>query len=142
MDMNKAFFLRKEDRDPKWHVIDATGQVVGRLATEIANRLRGKDKASFTPHTDGGDYVVVLNCENVVFTGNKWSDKIYKRYSGWKSGLKERTALQVMEKDPTRILQEAVKGMLPKTTLGRQSMLKLKLYVGNEHPHFAQVNTK
>lgn len=138
MDMNKAFFLRKEDRAPQWWVVDAEGVVLGRLATKIANRLRGKDKATHTPHTDGGDYVVVLNADKVKLTGNKLTDKEYERYTGWMGGLKVRTAQEVLQKHPTQLIELAVKGMLPKNKLSRQIIKKLKVYTGTDHPHVAQ----
>ena len=138
--MNTAFFLKKEARRPQWRVIDAKDKVVGRLATEIADILRGKDKAYFTPHTDSGDYVIVINAEKVVFTGNKWEDKIYQRYSGWIGGLKELTAGQMLAKHPDRILELAVKRMLPKNTLSRYLMRKLRIFAGSEHPHVAQLS--
>lgn len=140
MDMNRAFFLRKEDQNPQWRVIDAQGKVVGRLATEIARILRGKDKAIYTPHSDAGDYVVVINAEKVVFTGDKLEQKIYQRYTGWMGNRKELTARQVMEKNPERIVELAVRGMLPKeSVLSRQMFKKLKVYKGAEHPHKAQI---
>lgn len=140
MDMNKAFFLRKEDQNPQWRVIDAEGKVVGRLATEVARILRGKDKALYTPHSDAGDYVVIINAEKVVFTGDKLEQKIYERYSGYIGNKKELTARQVMEKHPERIIEAAVKGMLPKeSALARQVFKKLKVYKGSAHPHQAQV---
>jgi large subunit ribosomal protein L13 len=139
MDMNKAFFLRKEDCAPKWHVIDATDQVLGRLATNVADLLRGKLKADYTPHAAGGDYVVVTNCTKIVLTGNKLEDKVYTRYSGWRGGLKERTAKELLVKDPTAMIKFAVKGMLPKNKLSRRIIKNLKVYVGTEHPHTAQV---
>lgn len=139
MDMNKSFFLRKEDRKPAWHVIDASNQVLGRLATQIAHILKGKNKAEFTPHVDAGDYVVVTNCKKIVLTGNKWDGKIYVSYSGWRSGKKERTAKEVFEKDPSLLIKHAVKRMLPKTKLGRQMFKKLKVYSGENHPHEAQI---
>jgi large subunit ribosomal protein L13 len=139
MNMNRAFFLRKEDRDPEWHVIDADGQILGRLASEIAKRLRGKDKAYFTPHTDSGDYIIVINAEKVVLSGNKMENKTYDRYSGWIGGLKSATAKEILKKHPERLIEYAVKGMLPKNTLNRQVIKKLKVYAGNEHPHVAQV---
>ena len=139
MDMNKAFYLKNEERDPKWHIIDAEGQVLGRLATKITDMLRGKDRALYTPHTDSGDYVVVINSEKIKLTGNKFEDKKYVSYSGWIGGQKEITVKRVMQKDPTRILHHAVKGMLPKNKLGRQIFKKLKLYVGPNHPHKAQI---
>jgi large subunit ribosomal protein L13 len=139
MDMNKAFLLKKEARNPRWKLIDAKGKTVGRLATLIADTLRGKDKAEYTPHTDAGDYVVVINAAQVVFTGNKWADKIYDRYTGWMGGYKEVLAKDMLKKHPERILEAAVKGMLPKNKLNRQVIKKLKIYAGEEHPHKAQV---
>lgn len=139
MDMNKSFVLKKEDRAAKWHIIDAKDQVLGRMATGIADILRGKNKPEFTNHTDGGDYVVVLNCDKIKLTGNKWNDKVYKRYSGYRSGLKIETAKQVFAKDPRRLIEHAVRGMLPKNTLARGIFKKLKVYVGDKHPHAAQV---
>ena len=138
MDLNRTFYLRKEDRAPKWHVIDAEGRILGRLATEIADMLRGKDKPYYTPHTDTGDYVMVINAEKVALSGKKLKNKIYARYSGWMGGLKEITAKQMLEKHPTRLVEQAVKGMLPKNKLNRQIFKKLKVYVGSEHPHKAQ----
>jgi large subunit ribosomal protein L13 len=139
MDMNKAFFLRNEDRAPEWRHIDAKGLVLGRLATQVAVALRGKDRPQFTAHIDSGDYVVITNCDKIVLTGDKWDGKIYKSYSGWKSGLKELTARQVFEREPERLIRSAVKGMLPKGPLGRQLLKKLRVYVGEAHPHAAQV---
>src|SRR5688572_11482365 len=110
MDMNKTFFKKNEERKPKWRVIDAKGKVLGRLATQIADILRGKDKAEYTPHTDVGDYVIVINARHVVLTGNKMEDKVYERYSGWIGGLKKVTAKQMMEKHPERIIEHAVYG--------------------------------
>ncbi len=138
MDMNKAFYLRKEDRDPKWHVIDADGKVLGRLATQIADMLRGKDKPEYTPHTDGGDYVVVINAKKIKLTGDKWEGKIYDRYTGYIGGYRTRTAKEMREKDPTAIITLAVKRMLPKNKLNREIIKKLKVYAGKEHPHAAQ----
>ena len=108
MNMNSTFFIRKEDCDPKWHLIDASDQVLGRLATKVANLLRGKGKAEFSPHANCGDYVVIVNCEKVKLTGNKWDDKEYKSYSGYRSGLKTRSAKEMLEKHPTKIIQLAV----------------------------------
>ncbi len=139
MDMNKTFFLKGQDEKPRWRVIDAKGKVVGRLATQIADALRGKDRPEYTPHADAGDYVVVINAEKIVFTGKKMQQKIYQRYSGWMGGLKELTAEQVMEKHPERIIELAVKGMLPKNKLARQLHKKLRVYKGEEHPHAAQI---
>jgi len=140
MSMNRAFFLRKEDRSPKWRLIDAEGKVLGRLATEIAEALRGKDKPNYTPHTDCGDYIVVINAEKVALTGDKLEGKVYARYTGYIGGYKEETAKEVLEKHPTRLVEHAVKGMLPKNRLSNQIIKKLKVYAGPEHPHKAQVS--
>lgn len=139
MDMNKAFFLKKENRQPRWHKIDATGKVVGRLATEIANVLRGKNSALYTPHTDAGDYVVVVNADKAVLTGDKMTDKIYLRYSGWIGGQKSSTPAEMYIKHPDFVLTHAVKGMLPKNKLARTQIKKLKVYAGAENPHEAQL---
>lgn len=139
MDMNKAFFLRTEDQKPHWRLIDAEGQVVGRLATRIADALRGKDRAQFTPHSDAGDYVVVINAEKIVFKGNKMADKVYERYTGYIGNKKFLTAQQLLEKQPELIIELAVKGMLPKNKLSRQLLRKLRVYAGTEHPHKAQI---
>jgi len=140
VDMNSAFYLRKEDRSPKWRVIDAKGQILGRLATHITNVLRGKDKPLFTPHTDCGDYVVVINAEKIVLTGDKWDAKEYITNSGWMGGKKVTTAKEKLKKDPTSIIELAVKRMLPKNRLSRDILDKLKVYVGEQHPHQAQVS--
>lgn len=143
MDMNKTFFLRKEDANPQWRLIDASGKVLGRLATEIANILRGKDQAEFTPHTHSGDYVVVINAEKIVLTGNKLNDKVYLSYSGYLGGQKSRTAREIMEKTPEKLIELAVKRMLPrinKSTLSRLILKKLKVYAGSKHPHVAQIS--
>jgi len=141
MDMNKAFFFKDEAKAPKWRVIDAEGQIVGRLATQIAEALRGKDKAEYTPHADAGDYIVVVNAEKIVFTGDKMTEKEYVWYTGWIGGQKRLTPAQHMKKDPGFIITHAVKGMLPKTKQGKQMLRKLKVYAGPEHPHQAQVTT-
>lgn len=138
MSMNKAFFLRKEDRQPKWRVIDAKGKVLGRLASEIADILRGKDKPLYTPHTDCGDYVVVMNAEKIELTGDKWHNKEYVRYTGYLSGQRVATAEQIRDKHPERLIEMAVTGMLPKNKLNRQIIKKLKVYAGENHPHQAQ----
>jgi len=140
VDFNKAFYLKNEDRKPQWHLIDAEGQILGRLATKIADILRGKNRPTYTPHTDSGDYVVVINSDKIVMTGNKMEDKIYDRYTGWMGGYKVATAKEVMEKHPTRIVELAVKRMLPKNKLNRQIFKKLKVYAGSEHPHEAQLS--
>jgi large subunit ribosomal protein L13 len=139
MIMNKAFYKRKEDVKHKWRVFDAEGKILGRMATEIANILRGKDKPHYTPHTDCGDYVIVINAEKVVMTGNKWEDKEYVSYSGWMDGKKVRYAKDVLKKHPTAIVELAVRRMLPKNTLNADVYRKLKVYAGPEHPHKAQV---
>lgn len=139
MDMNKVFFARKEDHKPRWRVIDAQGKIVGRLATEIADALRGKDKPEFTSHCDAGDYIVVVNADKIAFSSDKMNTKTYVWHTGWMGGQKSLTAAQMMEKDPTRIISYAVKGMLPKSRLGRAMFKKLKVYAGSEHPHAAQV---
>ncbi len=139
MDMNRTFFLRKEDSKPRWRLIDASGKVVGRLATEIADALRGKDRPQYTPHSDAGDYVVVINAKKLVFTGNKMEQKVYERYTGYIGNKKFLSAKQMMEKQPERILELAVKGMLPKNTLARQLIRKLRVYPGPQHPHSAQL---
>lgn len=135
MDMNRAFFMKKEERKPQWKLIDAKGEVLGRLATQLADILRGKDKPDFTHHTDGGDYVVVINAEQIVLTGDKWDGKIYDRYTGWMGGYKTRTARQLR---PAELITFAVRGMLPKNKLSAQIIKKLKVYVGSEHPHAGQ----
>ena len=125
-----------------WHVIDADGVVLGRLATQVADVLRGKNKPIFTPHWDAGDFVVVINAEKVVLTGNKESQKEYMTFSGWRGNEKRRTAGQIREKHPERLVEHAVKGMIPKNRLGRQLLTKLKVYAGPNHPHSAQVPAK
>lgn len=143
MDMNKSFVLKNEAKAPKWQVIDASGQVLGRLCTRIADMLRGKDRAEYTPHTDSGDYVIVTNCEKVCLTGKKLNGKpngkVYTSFTGWRSGQRVLTAKHVMEKDPARLIEHAVRGMLPKNKLNRKILKKLKVYVGSQHPHAAQV---
>lgn len=139
-DFNTTYFLRNEDKAPAWRLIDADGKILGRLATEITNILRGKDVPTFTPQTDSGDYVVVINAEKIKLTADKMNTKIYQTYSGWIGGIKELTAKQVMEKDPARLIEYAVKGMLPKNRLSRQMIKKLKVYAGSEHPHQAQLS--
>lgn len=142
MDMNKTFYVKKEDRDPHWIELDAEGQVLGRMATKIADMLRGKHIPSYTPHTDAGDYVIVVNAEKIVLTGNKLNTKIYDSYSGWIGGYKVKTAKEMMEKDATEVIRLAVKRMLPKSKMGRAVIDKLKIYIGKDHPHQAQVNAE
>jgi large subunit ribosomal protein L13 len=122
----------------EWHLIDAEGKTVGRLASEAAKLLMGKHKTTFTPFIDVGDHVVIINAEKVVFTGNKLQDKVYRRHSGWPGGLKEITAQKQLQKFPERVLELAIKGMLPKNTIGRHMGKKLKVYAGSDHPHAAQ----
>ena len=122
----------------KWFVVDAENKVLGRLASEIAIRLRGKHKPNYSTHMDVGDFIVVVNAEKVKLTGNKLEDKIYYHHSGWIGGLKERSAKEMLEKKPTELLKSAVKGMLTKNSLGRKQIKKLKIYTGDEHPHGAQ----
>jgi large subunit ribosomal protein L13 len=134
----KSYSLKEGENSKKWWVIDATDMVVGRLATEVASILRGKNKPTFTPNQECGDFVVITNCEKVKFTGAKWDKKIYNWYSGYIGGIKQRTATEQLQKHPELIVMEAVKGMLPKTTLGRKQLTKLKVFVGPEHAHEAQ----
>ncbi len=122
----------------QWHVIDAEGQRLGRLSTEIATILRGKNKPTFTPHMDTGDFVVVINAEKVVVTGRKFTTKLYRRHSGRPGGMKVETFDKLQTRIPARIIEQAVKGMLPKNSLGRKQFTKLKVYAGPEHPHQAQ----
>lgn len=139
MDMNKVFFQRKEDCFHKWHVIDAKGKVLGRLATQIADLLSGKNKVDYAPHSDNGDYVVIINAKEVVLTGDKMKNKIYTTVSGYIGGKKELTAAQVFERDCTRLIHHAVKGMMPKNRLSNACLTRLKVYAGSEHPHQGQL---
>jgi large subunit ribosomal protein L13 len=136
--MMKSYMARPLEVERKWYVVDAEGQTLGRLATEIARILRGKNKPQYTPHVDTGDFVVVVNAEKVVVTGKKAEQKVYRRHSGYPGGLKETSYEQMMERRPTEILRRAVKGMMPKNRLARQQLRKLKIYAGPEHPHAAQ----
>ena len=141
--MNKYTVMqRKEDVVRDWYHYDAEGVVLGRLAVEIAKKLMGKEKVSFTPHIDGGDYVVVTNIEKLVVTGNKMKDKLYYRHSGFPGGIKKRTLEEVLEVKPEDALMLAVKRMLPKNRLGRQQLTRLRLFVGAEHDHAAQKPVK
>lgn len=134
----KSFVLKPADAEKKWWLIDAEDQTVGRIATQIAGLLRGKSNPKFTPHTDSGDFVVVINSEKVNFTGNKWNDKEYIWHTNHIGGLKRRTAKEQLAKHPELILMNAVKGMLPKTSLGRKQLTKLKVIIGAIHGHEAQ----
>ena len=136
----KRHTTRAADLNPEWHVIDAKDKTLGRLSSEIATLLQGKHKPIYVPHLNTGDYVIVINAEKVRVTGKKLEQKMYYRHSGYHGGLKERTLSQVLEKSPTRVIQQSVKGMLPKNALGRRMLGRLKLYAGEQHPHEAQVN--
>ena len=134
----KSYLAKPDQVERKWVLIDADGEVLGRLAVKIANILRGRNKPQYTPHVDTGDFVVVINAEKVKLTGKKEQNKIYQDYSGYMSGLKEKTASEIRKKHPTRLIRDAVKGMMPKNRLNRQQIQKLKLYAGDKHPHEAQ----
>ncbi|KPV44125.1 50S ribosomal protein L13 [Alicyclobacillus ferrooxydans] len=136
--MRTTYMAKPNAVERKWYVIDVAGQRVGRAATVIASILRGKHKPEFTPHVDTGDFVVVVNADKIVFTGNKLQKKLYRRHSGYPGGLKETRAIDVLNTHPERIIFQAVKGMLPHNSLGRQQLTKLKVYAGSEHPHQAQ----
>jgi large subunit ribosomal protein L13 len=137
--MKSTEFFTKEDASQEWHVVDAENQVLGRLATRVASVLRGKHKPSFTPNADVGDFVIVVNAEKVKLTGNKMTDKTYYRHTGYIGGLKETTAGKVIaSKHPERLVEWAVRGMLPKRRLGDRLFTKLKVYAGPDHPHRAQ----
>ena len=138
--MKKYTYSAKDtDNAGKWCVVDAEGAVLGRLASSVAARLRGKHNPLFTPHADTGDWVIVINADKVVLTGRKWDQKNYYRHSGYIGGLKTITARKQLEKKPEDLVRSAVKGMLPKNRLGRKLFKKLKVYAGNEHPHSAQL---
>jgi large subunit ribosomal protein L13 len=136
--MQKTWNAKPGEVAREWYVVDAEGKTLGRLATRIADTLRGKDKPQYTPHTDTGDFVVVVNAEKVAVTGNKMEEKMYRRHSGYPGGLKERPLREQLKRRPTDVLRKAVKGMLPRNRLARQQLLKLKIYAGPEHPHEAQ----
>ncbi|ACA99041.1 MULTISPECIES: 50S ribosomal protein L13 [Cyanophyceae] len=136
--MIKTPLPKQETLDQKWYVVDAADQRLGRLASEVAKVLRGKNKAEYTPHMDTGDFVIVVNAEKVVVTGRKPEQKLYRRHSGRPGGMKVETFNQLQDRIPERIIEKAVKGMLPKNALGRRLFTKLKVYAGTEHPHAAQ----
>ena len=138
MFQQKSFNLKNEDLDRKWHLVDATNKTVGRLATQVADLLRGKANPKFTPNVDSGDFVVVVNAEKVNFTGKKWYNKEYFWHSNHIGGIKMRTAREQLAKHPELIVMDAVKGMLPKNSLGRKQLTKLKMFVGAQHSHEAQ----
>ena len=134
----KSYMARPLEVERRWHLIDAEGKTLGRLASEIARLLRGKNRPQYTPHVDVGDFVVVVNAEKIAVTGKKAEQKIYRRYTGYPGGLRELSYEDMAERKPTEILRKAVYGMMPKTRLGRQQLRKLKIYAGPEHPHAAQ----
>ncbi len=134
----KTTLARKEDVQRKWYMVDAEGQILGRLAVRIANVLRGRHKPTYTPHVDTGDFVVVVNADKVVLSGRKEQDKNYMTYSGWFGNERYRNVAEMREKNPTHLIHHAVKGMLPKNKLAADVLLKLKVYAGPEHPHAAQ----
>ncbi len=134
----KTYLAPVNEIEKKWYVVDAENKVLGRLATEIATRLRGKHKPTFSNFIDNGDFIIVTNADKVHLTGNKMDDKKYYRHTGYIGGLKEASARELLEKHPTDLVEKAVKGMLPKNKLGRAQLKKLKVYAGSEHPHAAQ----
>ncbi len=136
--MNKTPVPTEENFEKKWYVVDAAEQRLGRLATQVAMILRGKNKPTFTPHMDTGDFVIVVNADKVIVTGKKKEQKLYRRHSGRPGGMKVETFAQLQQRIPQRIIEKAVKGMLPKNSLGRKLFTKLKVYVGPDHPHQAQ----
>ena len=134
----KTFVATPATAERNWYVVDATGKTLGRLATQIADTLRGKTKPQYTPHVDTGDFVVVVNAEKITVTGNKLDDKLYYRHSGYPGGLRSRPLRDQLERRPTEVIRKAVKGMLPRNRLARQQLNKLKIYAGPNHPHEAQ----
>ena len=138
MNTYKTPFLPKEKVDRKWYVVDAAGKTLGRLCSKIAFKLQGKDKPNYTPHVDNGDFIIVINAEKIKVTGNKLQDKIYYHHSGYIGGLKEINLKKLLQTYPERVIFHAVKGMLPKSRLGRKMLKKLKVYAGPDHPHKAQ----
>ncbi len=138
----KTYSLKKEEVDRNWFVVDATDKILGRLATKISVSIRGKDKPTFTPHTDGGDYVIVINAEKIKVTGQKYTDKKYYKHSLYPGGLKTKTFKELVDSNPERIIEEAVKGMLPKNKLGKSMIKKLKVFSGPSHDHESQQPTE
>ncbi len=134
----KTYVATPENRRRDWYVVDADGRTLGRLATQIANALRGKRKPEYTPHCDVGDFIVVVNAEKVAVSGDKRKSKLYRRHSGYPGGLRTRTLGEMLERQPEEVIRRAVKGMLPRNRLARQQLTKLKVYAGPEHPHSAQ----
>ncbi len=138
----KTFVATPQNRQRDWVVVDASGQTLGRLATQIADRLRGKFKPEYTPHCDVGDFVIVINAEKIAVSGKKRTDKLYHRHTGYPGGLRTRTLNEMLERQPEEVIRKAVKGMLPRNRLARQQLRKLKVYAGPEHPHEAQQPTE
>ena len=136
--MEKTYVTKNQDFKREWYVVDATGQTLGRLATRVARMLRGKHKPIYSPSLDVGDYVIVVNAEKIHVTGRKLDQKIYYRHTGYPGGLKEITLRNLLQRHPTRVIEHAVRGMLPKSRLGRRMLKKLKVYAGPDHPHEAQ----
>jgi large subunit ribosomal protein L13 len=136
--MAKTWNAKPGEVERRWYLVDADGKTLGRLATRIADTLRGKDKPQYTPHVDTGDFVVVVNAEKIAVTGNKLDDKRYYRHSGYPGGIRSRTLREELERRPTEVIRKAVKGMLPRNKLARAQLTKLKVYAGPEHPHEAQ----
>jgi large subunit ribosomal protein L13 len=135
----KTYVATPTKRQRDWYVVDAEGKTLGRLATQLADALRGKRKPDFTPHIDTGDFVVVINAEKIRVTGDKLNSKIYWRHSGFPGGIKSRTLGEMLEKQPEEVIRKAVRGMLPRNKLGRQQLMKMKVYAGPDHPHAAQL---
>ena len=134
----KTFVAKPSDRQRDWYVVDAQGKTLGRLATQIADVLRGKRKPTYTPHIDTGDFVIVVNAEKIVLTGLKSEQKVYRRYTGFPGGLREESFVRLLARRPEKIVEDAIRGMLPKSKMGRQMATKLKVYKGDKHPHQAQ----
>jgi len=139
---SKTYVAKATDRDRGWVLIDANGLTLGRLATQIADLLRGKRKPEYTPHVDTGDFVVVINAEKISVSGNKLKEKMYRRHTGYPGGLRERTLEEMLARRPEEVIRQAVRGMLPRNRLARQQITKLKVYAGSDHPHVAQKPTK
>ena len=137
-DTVKTYYAKPNEVEREWFVIDATDQVLGRVAAKAAQILKGKHKPQYTPHVDTGDFVIIINADKIRVTGTKAQNKVYSRHSGFPGGLKQETFTEAMQKHPERVIEHAVKGMLPKNTLGRKQGMKLKVYVGPNHPHAAQ----
>jgi large subunit ribosomal protein L13 len=134
----KTYYTPVKEINRTWYLADADGKVLGRIATEIARRLRGKHKATFCNFQDNGDFVIVVNAEKIHLTGNKWDDKVYHRHTGFPGGIKTQTAREIQTKKPEELIRMAVRGMLPKNKIGRAQLKKLKVYAGTDHPHQAQ----